>query len=341
MSKAYIVKTIYYDERGRHSYPGVSESLNCGKARIGWSSEDDHDLRLLKQRISKGEWNALRPDQQDAAKCLGFLERVKGEDYLLYPHQPAANHLLVAQVSDGADGDYAYASAEDSLDGDFRSWRGCRLLTPNPVPYNDSFLLPYVQSRLGLQGRFYELKEIDKLQYTLQRLSSIPPEVKPKQSMVVRLNRIRDAVSPKLPALLQQEFLRQDLSWFCAELFRQLGYAVQYQEGAGEHGSDLVVELRSELLPRSLRIGVQVKSYTGPVNLVTFQQDLQPLINGWDKNVLDYGVCLTTGLCDLDCQVYLEDHNTSHRDRQIVLMDSTRLGHLLMKAIGRFGSEEE
>lgn len=163
----------------------------------------------------------------------------------------------------------------------------------------------------------------------------------PKSSISVRLNRVRDAISPGLPALIQREFLRQDLSWFCSELFKKLGYTVYYQEGAGECGADVVVEIRSELLPRSLRVGVQVKAYTDGVSLQTFKQDIQPLIGGWQKNALDYGAYLTTGLCDPACLEHLQDHNTSHADRQIVLIDSSGFGHLLLKSIGRFGSEEE
>lgn len=136
-------------------------------------------------------------------------------DYLLYPQQPTFNHLLIAQVKDAPDGDYTYDEAESALDGDFRSCRGCTLLTPNPVPYNDKVLLPYVQSRLGLQGRFYELRDVNTLQFTLSRLNSIPLDVpQPKQSIGVRLSRIRDVVGPTLPSLLQREFLSHDLSWF-------------------------------------------------------------------------------------------------------------------------------
>jgi hypothetical protein len=109
MSKAYVVKTIYYEDGARFSCPGVDESLRNGKARIGWSSLDDHDLRLLKEKIGRGAWAGLRPDQQEAAKCRGFLDRVKGGDYLLYPHQPKSNHLLIARVTDGPEGEYSFS----------------------------------------------------------------------------------------------------------------------------------------------------------------------------------------------------------------------------------------
>jgi Restriction endonuclease len=173
-------------------------------------------------------------------------------------------------------------------------------------------------------------------------LANIPTfQLEPKRSTAVRLSRVRDAISPELSALIQQQFWRQDLSWFCSELFRKLGYTAYLQEGPGEYGSDIVVEIRSELLPRSLRVGVQVKAYTGAVSLQTFRQDIQQLIDGWDRNKLDYGVLLTTGACGQDCFEYLAEHNDSHTDRQITLMDSSGFGHLLIKAIGRFGSEEE
>lgn len=131
MPKAYVLKTIYLEDGVRHSVLGVHESLQNGKARIGWSSKDEHDLRLLKQKIDGGERNALSPDQQEACRCLGFLNRVQCGDYLVYPHQPKPNYVLIAQVKDGPDGEYGFLPSEESLDGDFRSFRGCELLTPN------------------------------------------------------------------------------------------------------------------------------------------------------------------------------------------------------------------
>jgi hypothetical protein len=87
------------------------------------------------------------------------------------------------------------------------------------------------------------------------------------------------------------------------------------------------VDIRSELLPRTLKIGVQVKAYSDVVSVQTFKQDIAPLIDGWEKNALDYGAYLTTGSCAQDCFDHLLEHNAQHANRQIVLIDSTNLGH--------------
>jgi len=39
---------------------------------------------------------------------------------------------------------------------------------------------------------------------------------------------------------------------------------------------------------------VQVKSFSDAVSVQTFKDDIKPLIDGWEKNALDYGAYLTT-----------------------------------------------
>ena len=79
MSNAFVVKTVKY------GLPvlGVFDELKAGRARIGWSWLDNLDLRLLHEKIKRGE--PIDGDEQDARRCLGFLTRVNPEDYLLYP----------------------------------------------------------------------------------------------------------------------------------------------------------------------------------------------------------------------------------------------------------------
>ena len=123
MPAVYVVKTVHEGQ----PFPGVFDELKAGRARIGWSYEDNLDLRVLQDRIEQGK--PLDEEQQKARRCLGFLTRVKPEDYLIYPHQPDRGQFSVVQVK----GEYDYSTQKDGLKEDFRSIRACLLTTPNPV----------------------------------------------------------------------------------------------------------------------------------------------------------------------------------------------------------------
>ena len=49
--QAFVVKTM--DSSG-YIIPGILEELQAGRARIGWSSHDDQDLRCIQERKSQG-----------------------------------------------------------------------------------------------------------------------------------------------------------------------------------------------------------------------------------------------------------------------------------------------
>ena len=127
MPAAYVVKTVVEGQ----PFPGVFGELKAGRARIGWSYQDDLDLRSLLGRIEQEE--QLNEDERDARRCLGFFTRVELEDYLIYPHQPNRGKFSVVQVT----GDYDYSTEQDGLDEDFRSFRPCVLKTPEPVDMYD------------------------------------------------------------------------------------------------------------------------------------------------------------------------------------------------------------
>ena len=65
MPAAYVVKTVAEGQ----PFPGVFGELKAGRARIGWSYQDNLDLRLLLGRIEQGE--QLNEDERDACNASG------------------------------------------------------------------------------------------------------------------------------------------------------------------------------------------------------------------------------------------------------------------------------
>ena len=323
MPRVYVVKAV--DDSGQ-PIPGIFAELQAGRARIGWSYQDDLDLRLIQNNIQQGQ--PLNQAQQKAKRCLGFLTRVVPNDYLLYPHQPNRGEFCVVQVM----GDYNYLTAANSLNGDFRSVRPCTLLTPNPIDMYDQIVPAQLRYRLGLQGRFYGLSDSGPF-FTF--LNALPQAGHIQDdSNQASLQRIYNDLRERLPNALLREFSRADLSRrFCPDLFERMGYSFVVQEGPAEAGSDIVVILGSPLLPDSveIRIGVQVFAAKGTVEESFLQSKLEQLLQGWEHNSLDYGVLLTTGLCSEEAKEALYRHNENNPDRLVRLIGGNDLADLFLQ----------
>ena len=320
MQEAYVVKTA---DDGQ-PVPGVFDELKAGRARIGWSYQDNLDLRLLFIRIEQGK--QLDEDERDARRCLGFLTRVNSEDYLLYPHQPDRGLFSVVQVK----GDYYYSTDKDGLSEDFRSFRPCLLKTPEPVDMYDEIVPSQLRQRLGRPGRFSQVSDTSSLFIFLEAL----PEAGHQQdgSNRASVHRIHNELRGKLPEALHREFSRADLSrQFCSDLFDRMGYSPEVQEGPAEAGSDVVVTVGNPLLPVEFRIGVQVFSYQGNVKEPALQSKLGQLLGGWKDNSLDYGVLLTTGRCTEAAKAALRNHNKKEPALQVRLIDGDDLADLFLK----------
>ena len=304
---------------------GVFDELKAGRARMGWSYQDNLDLRLLLGRIEQGE--QLDEDERGAKRCLRFLTTVNLEDYLLYPHQPERGFFSVVQVK----GDYKYSTEKDGLGGDFRSLRACSLKTPEPVDMYDEIVPAQLRQRLGRPGRFSQVHDPSSFSSFLEDL----PNRGQLQDGSIRasLRRIHNGLRKNLPDELRKEFGRADLSRrFCSDLFERMGYSAEVQEGPAEAGSDVVVTVGNPFLPDDgFQIGVQVFAYEGTVEEWSLQEKLEQLLRGWEKNSLDYGVLLTTGCCSEAAVTALHKHNKEKPDRLVRLIEGDELADLFLK----------
>ncbi len=319
----YVVKTT--DDEGE-TILGIFNELQSGYARIGWSWQDNLDLRLINEKIQRG--NELDRDEQEAKRCLGFLTRPVIGDYFIYPHQPSRKQFCVVEVT----GEYNYSAEKNGIEGDFRSFRHCSLKTPVPVHWEDEIVPSQLRQRLGSPGRFSEVSDTRPFFEFLQDLSSAGRRQDGSNQAI--LNRIYRQLRTNLPNLLSAEFSRADLSRrFCSELFERMGYSFNVQEGPTEAGSDVVVTLGSPLLPDNVefRIGVQVFAYTGTIEAEDLWGKLAQLLRGWDDNSLNYGALLTTGHCRERAKEVLQDHNRNNPTRLVRLIEGEDLADLFLQ----------
>ena len=319
MPSVYVVRAA---DRWGVPIPGVFDELQAGRARIGWSYQDNLDLRLLQDKIEQKK--PLDADERKARRCLRFHAEVEIGDYLLYPHQPETGQFSVVQVT----GEYDYSTPEGGLDEDFRSFRPCRVITPDPVGMSDEIVPSHLRFRLGLQGGFYQIHDTSSF---FSFLTELPQAGIRQASTRASVRRIHNKLREQLPDAIHHQFARTDLSRrFCPELFERMGYASQVQEGPAEAGSDVVLTVGNPLLPCEFRVGVQVFSYEGAVSESDFRDKLDQLLGGWEDNSLDYGVLLTTGLCSADAVEVLDDHNDKYPNRLVRLIQGSDLGDLFL-----------
>jgi hypothetical protein len=163
---AFVVRTEF-DNAG--SAGEVWQSLKNGEARIGWSYKDDLDLQEIVDVNERGAWGTLNPEQQDAWRCHGFVDRARPGDYLFYPNVPEDGQFAVVRLLPG---DYRLLTGNQSINGDFRSTRPCELVTLQPLARSDRIVHPWLRRRLGLQGRFYELYDQEVLDAFLDHLKA-------------------------------------------------------------------------------------------------------------------------------------------------------------------------
>ena len=269
------------------------------------------------------EGRELDQHQAQARLCLGFLHKPNCGDYLLYPHQPDRGNFTIVTVA----GDYDYATDGD----DFRSFRSCALVTPDPISVYDPIVPSKLRADLGRQCRFYEIHDTTALALFLRDMP-LAGGTEPSNSPA--LSRVHGDLRRHVPSSLAREFSRHDLSRkFCAELFDRMGHAAEVQEGPYEAGSDVVVTLGNPLLPDDVqfRLGVQVFAFVGKTNRDAVVGKLNQLLAGWNENDLCYGVLLTTGHCSPDARAAIRDHNLQNPDKLIRLIDADDLADLFLR----------
>lgn len=320
----YVLKAVDHDGT---PIAGVFDELQAGWARMGWSYQDNLDLRVIMAQWEAGQ--ALDEFEDEARwHCRRFLTDVEIGDYLIYPHQPVRRQFSAVRVT----GDYDYSPADQALDGDFRSCRSCCLLTPEPINYDDAIVPPRLRHLLGTRGAFFSPSDQGLF---FEFLRDIPAAGRRQDgSSASSLQRIHSRLQETLPDMLYREFPAADLSRrFCSELLERMDDIYELQEGRGEVGSDIVVTVNHPFLPENvdIRIGVQVFSYKDRVEEWALQQKLEQLLKGWEHNSLTYGALLTTGRCPDESRALLREHNHNNPTRLVRLIEGDDLADLFLK----------
>ena len=240
------------DDDARQS---VYQSVKRGKSRFGWSSEDEHNLKLT------DNWS------ENHSKQL-FLLQIRNGDWIVHVNTPSWGRCVAARVVS----EYGFDEGLDVRWGkDFRHCFEIDVETIVEFNRRDPNVLPSVNlnPRYRYQ-RVYKsedfLKSIDNLKQNVINLNA--EESKEEFHLKDGTNRYLSEIA----RLIHETHKSKRLEPFLAKVFRKIPGVVNVDEnGSGwrsDHGADLIVTMRSPLghLEIENKIIVQIKSFSGSHN---------------------------------------------------------------------------
>jgi hypothetical protein len=324
----YVVRTDSYEaspDEWANVKQKIFEQLKSGSSRFGWSYDDNLNLERIIESEKSGAWESLSAAQKDAWYGHGFVDRASIGDLLFYPNIPKYGEFCIAEISDR----YEFLDAQKGIDGDFRSSRGCRLITTTPIQKSDAIVPPSIRNKIGLQRRFYGLYVDDEDVTSL--LDNLKNQGRATGDYKLYLANMTLPHYQNLAREWPRFFPKADLSRALESFLKLRGETgVDLREGPSESGADLVIEVSHPFLDRPIVIGIQVGSYEGSVGATTVREKLNQLLNGWSDNSLDYGCLVLTGEWTEAAREELRRHNETEK-RKVKGIDGEGLARMLLQ----------
>ncbi len=237
------------DDDARQS---LYQSIRMGKSRFGWSSLDEHNLRL------KDNWS------DNHSRNLFLLQISKG-DWIVHVNTPSWGRCIAVRVVS----EYGFDEGLDVPWG--KDFRHCfEIDVESIIEFNrrDPNVLPSVN--LNPRYRYQRvyaaedfLKSIENLKHNVINLNS--GESKEEFHLKDGTNRYLSEIAK----LIHETHKSKRLEPFLAKVFRKIRGVVDVDEnGSGwrsDYGADLIVTMRSPLghLEIENKIIVQIKSFSG------------------------------------------------------------------------------
>lgn len=239
----------------------ISESLNQGVGRFGWSYVESSDLNTLKDRVDKYGWNSLSDHEKDCCQFF-LLEIVKG-DYVVYI-TPGLTKYIIAKVN----GEYYWEWDKNLCDFAHRFH-----VDKNSIMEFDKYdaaVHPYLRARLVLQGRWWRIYAKPEFENLLNSLEHGTTGISATKATSIAL--LEHEIASDLLSVTQKIHRTHpnfDLEGLIAEKFKRIPNVkkAEVKHGLGDHGADILVTFEDGLpfsgLITNRTCLVQVKSYDG------------------------------------------------------------------------------
>lgn len=248
-------KDFDYCERSyRSAMQKLTQSVQDGKSRFGWSYEDKDDLR------DRSNWN-----EEDWNRCWLqlFLLDVRKGDWIVHVNLPDWGECIAVQVLDK----YSF---DDGLDlgygPDFRHCFKVDASTIIEFERNDPNVLPSV----NLRPRYRYHRIYDEEAFSQTRKNLIANQVELDDGQTGAEYHLKEATAEFLESvtrLIHKMHRGKKLEAYLAKVIRKVPGVVSVEENGlrvgTDHGADLIVTMMSSFgrLQLEQKIIVQVKSW--------------------------------------------------------------------------------
>lgn len=247
----------------------ILRELRAGRLRQGWGWRPEHDLRLLRQKLSSGQ--PLSKDEESAWRNRRLLDTepdgLQPGDVVVLPNLPEQGRWLLARV----EGPYRFEFPPEH-EGVGRDYAHIVPVKLACLPGDQLGVVEADHEHVhgGLRGSMRSMSRswsVDPWKSSIEHLLSLiaqghvpntasPPEVR----IQTFVHEMREATWRAIRA----RFHGAEFEVLIVRLFERLypGATISHIGGAGERGADLLVTTR-DVLGFETKIAVQVKMYQG------------------------------------------------------------------------------
>jgi len=271
----------------------LSESIKSGVSRFGWSYIDTADLRKLQNK----PWNEMSKEEIDCWSKSNFLLNIEKGDWIVHINVPYWGACIAGEVEE----EYSFDENNNAF-GDFRHTLKLKKDTIIEFERNDDRVLPIINRKLKLQGKYWRIYDVEYFKKTIENLKNKSFDKKENESNGICY--LKKDLSPLLIEItkkIQKNHPAGKLEELIAEVFRRIPNVTEVKEhgkykGWGtDKGADLIVTYKSGLpfgnLEKEEKLVVQIKSYDGQHWETNAVEQIKNAIDAFEA---DAGLIITT-----------------------------------------------
>ena len=262
------------------------ESVGEGKSRFGWSSKNNHNLKIDQENNWKNNWTEEHPRQL-------FLLSIKPGHWIVHIHMPSDGKCVAARVVS----EYGFDEGINTSDGqDFRHF--FQIDVESIVEFERSSKKVHSAVNLTPMQRYHQVYAVEEFMESIEAIKD-DKEIKIEGSRERHdLLNESDKILEQIPCLIHRTHRGKKLESFLAEVIRKIPGVSDVKEngssGRTEHGADLIVTTSMSVGRLEIKntIVVQVKSYRGDVSDTKAVDQIKRAIDHYKASA---GMIITTG----------------------------------------------
>ena len=241
----------------------VYESAKNGISRFGWGFINSGDLLSLKTT----SWEAKNKEEQTCWSKAYFLLDIRAEDWIVHINVPSWGTCTAAKVIK----EYQYEKQNNTV-GDFRHMIGVDPKTVISFKRNDPNILPIIQRKLKLRGRYWRIYDQTEFIRSLENVKTnavvLPDSI---SQGVYHLKNDMEGVLKNVASLIHKNHPEKKLESFIAQVLKKIPNVKEVKENGygykSDFGADLIVKYQTGLTDLGFdnieTLVVQVKSFEG------------------------------------------------------------------------------